>query len=988
MNGYPALVKQVHDRAYEDLHLDTDRAAGIVREAIGQLPELRAGGELDAASVEQFTALLAAPGPPPLPVRYPVSELNLAAARTLDDADVTRAAALARARICLQIAVELDPKRDAAAVRRLAGHALELATEFDLEAREPQLVAELHLQAGNPDMSAPSPTDVPIPRGLAHFLAAHRIKRALGDADLPRLEQVMVDAARFLMTSIHLPLGDRSEIGERVARATEVFAAVGDAGALRSARLELLRVSLEAHDLETAEATAAALAADAGLDGDQRRELALSTADLRSQQIRPADALAALDRAAIADDDPRRRYAETIRGNALRLAGDLPAAEAVFASVAERVAAESAADPTDVGLRGAHAHALTHLGMLAVEQGRIGEGEARFAQVDALFADGFLLDIPRLEFLGLASRSLLLAGALEQARARLSAALELRTRLEREMGGAAARERFLVTWAALDERQAALLLRAGDGAAALAAIEDAKSRVLRQLARTRAPGRLAPDAADERLRLGWARADADFRARRAELEAMGIGEAGRPALAAEVGRLGRHADALRALLERKAVEAIELVRPHEDPTTVAQDVAALTDGGAVSDGWSVVSYFGSVDGLGVCVCTGGEVDGVWLDSPTYAELRDGILDGLGRRRAALAAGKGTAAAWEATLATALNDLHGALIAPVEPILRRHETRRLLVVPHRALHSVPFGALADARSGAAVIDSYEAVAVVPGVRLAADVMRRARPPAGGRVVALAAPDAAAPLTAAEARGVIAAWGDDDGALLVGADAHSAALFGAAPGARVLHLACHGTWDPTAPGRSGLRLAPDPPGAPPLFGSSGGLVNPAALLTQLDLSACRVAVLSACDTGLARASTADEPISLPLVLMLAGSRATVASLWPVRDDSTLLLMGALHAALRAGTPPADALAGAQRELRSMPAGVAAGKLDRARAGLGGAGLDARVRERAERILDDAIERATGAAGAPYAHPDHWAAFACTGAPAAAHQEVPDR
>ena len=609
-------------------------------------------------AVEQFTALLAAPGPPPLPVRYPVSELNLAAARTLEDADVARGAALARARICLQIAVELDPKREAGAVRTLAGHALELATEFDLESLDPQLVADLHLQAGNPDMSAPGPTDIPIPRGLAHFLAAHRIKRALGDADLPRLEQIMVRRGT-LPDDQHPPAA--SAIARRSASAWRARSrssrAVGDAAALRSARLELLRVSLEAHELDTADDTASALAADAGLDDAQRRELALATADLRSQQIRPADALAALGRAAIRDEDPRWRYAETIRGNSLRLAGDLPGSEAVFARVAERVAADSAAEPTDVGLRSAHAHALTHLGMLAVEQGRIGEGEARYAEVDALFADGFLLDVPRLEFLSLAARSLLLAGAWDQARARLSAALELRTRLEREMGDAAARERFLVTWAALDERQAALLLRDGDGAAALAAIEDAKSRVLRQLARVRAPSRLAPDAADERLRLGWARADADFRARRVELEAMGIGEPGRPALAAEVGRLGRHAEALPDAARAQGGRGDRARSPARGSDHGRRGRRGAHGRGRRERGLvgRLVLRLGrrSRRLRGHRWPGGGE----WLDSPTYGELRDGILDGLGRRREALAAGKGTVAAWETALAAALGDLH-------------------------------------------------------------------------------------------------------------------------------------------------------------------------------------------------------------------------------------------------------------------------------------------------------------------------------------------
>jgi CHAT domain-containing protein len=43
--------------------------------------------------------------------------------------------------------------------------------------------------------------------------------------------------------------------------------------------------------------------------------------------------------------------------------------------------------------------------------------------------------------------------------------------------------------------------------------------------------------------------------------------------------------------------------------------------------------------------------------------------------------------------------------------------------------------------------------------------------------------------------------------------------------------------------------------------------------------------------------------------------LVSLWPVDDEVTCLLMDRVHRLLAAGTPPADALAAAQRHVRAL-------------------------------------------------------------------------
>ena len=58
--------------------------------------------------------------------------------------------------------------------------------------------------------------------------------------------------------------------------------------------------------------------------------------------------------------------------------------------------------------------------------------------------------------------------------------------------------------------------------------------------------------------------------------------------------------------------------------------------------------------------------------------------------------------------------------------------------------------------------------------------------------------------------------------------------------------------------------------------------------LDLSACELATLSACETGLGTPQAGEQLIGLRRSLRLAGARATLTSLWKVDDEATLDLM----------------------------------------------------------------------------------------------------
>ncbi|MGB3968246.1 MAG: CHAT domain-containing protein, partial [Planctomycetota bacterium] len=143
---------------------------------------------------------------------------------------------------------------------------------------------------------------------------------------------------------------------------------------------------------------------------------------------------------------------------------------------------------------------------------------------------------------------------------------------------------------------------------------------------------------------------------------------------------------------------------------------------------------------------------------------------------------------------------------------------------------------------------------------------------------------------------------------GEHATEAVLRERAGAATHLHLATHGFYGLDAqPGaiRAGVALAfaNDAPG------KDDGIVTveEAALL---DLRACRLVVLSACQTGLGKPFAGESLLGLRRSLRMAGARTTVTSLWRVDDAATAALMADFYRELfGAGRSPAAALRAAQ-------------------------------------------------------------------------------
>ena len=228
--------------------------------------------------------------------------------------------------------------------------------------------------------------------------------------------------------------------------------------------------------------------------------------------------------------------------------------------------------------------------------------------------------------------------------------------------------------------------------------------------------------------------------------------------------------------------------------------------------------------------------------------------------------------------------------------------RLVIVPHNALHYVPFQALYD---GEAYLCEHQEISYLPG----ANVLRYCQPaavPAGGSVPASSCNLLAVghsyqgrlPFTLQEAEMIAGMWG---GQTLLEEQATLGELRRRALDCRILHLAAHGDFRPDNPLFSGLALAD-------------------GWLTTLDIFNLRLSsalvTLSACQSGRSVVGGGDELLGLMRSFLAAGASALVSTLWAVEDRSTAQLMANFYGYLAQGLRKGAALRQAQLDLMHDP------------------------------------------------------------------------
>ncbi|MEV7416247.1 CHAT domain-containing protein [Streptomyces sp. NPDC089919] len=245
-----------------------------------------------------------------------------------------------------------------------------------------------------------------------------------------------------------------------------------------------------------------------------------------------------------------------------------------------------------------------------------------------------------------------------------------------------------------------------------------------------------------------------------------------------------------------------------------------------------------------------------------------------------------------------------LVAPLAALTEPGDT--VVVCPTGALHDVPFHALSpDGGSRWPTLLDRNPVAYLPSASLLG-TLRRRTPHRGRGAVVLGDPGGDLPYARAEAEQVARRLG---GRALLGPAATRARVLRDMAGAEVLHAACHASFRADDPLSSGLRLA-------------DGVLTGHDILRQ-DWHGVRLAVLSACETGLGATGRTDEVLGLSRALLFAGVRSLIMSLWRVPDDTTAAIMGDFHDLTLAGRAPAEALRTAMLAARDRPGGS---RLDR--------------------------------------------------------------
>lgn len=269
-------------------------------------------------------------------------------------------------------------------------------------------------------------------------------------------------------------------------------------------------------------------------------------------------------------------------------------------------------------------------------------------------------------------------------------------------------------------------------------------------------------------------------------------------------------------------------------------------------------------------------------------------------------GSAGAALWRAPL----RRLYRQLIEPVERQGFTRGKRTLVIVPHGELHFLSFAALMQPGTTDHFLVEKLQLAYTPSATAWVQLGERGLRASGRDVLAFAPHVDRLPASRQEVQAIGHIYGSR-AKVRIGAAASEQALRAGIPYAATLHLATFGVLNKHNPLFSFVELAPS-------RDSDGRLeVNE---VFGLGLSG-QLVILSACQTALASGAIADVPpgddwVGLVQAFLQSGAGSVLASLWPVDDRATELLMERFHRRLASGQSAVVSLADAQRSLLRNP------------------------------------------------------------------------
>ncbi len=457
-----------------------------------------------------------------------------------------------------------------------------------------------------------------------------------------------------------------------------------------------------------------------------------------------------------------------------------------------------------------------------------------------------------------------------------------------------------------------------------------------------------------------------------------------PALRPDFAALRRQMEAARGDLDA-AIAAIRQVDGYQDfflPPSFAQIQQAATP-----DAPLVYLLATSAGGLALTATAPSQkpnfaekldfsahVAALWLDDLTEAALHE-ILAGsadaaaLGGYLGAYARWRrnpddAASDAWRAALDATTRWLWDAAMQPVVEHLAAQGATQAVLLPAGLLGLLPLHAAwtedASAPTGRRYALDALTISYAPSAGALRHSLAGAAAPADG-LLAVDNPDGSLVFSRQEVAAVRSYFPPERSTVLAGAGATRQAVLRRLAALPASHFSTHGWagWDD--PLQGGLLLA------------NGAALTLADIL-DLRLEGARLAVLSACETGVPGTKLPDEVVSLPTGLVQAGVAGVVASLWAVNDRSTAMLMERFYRLWREdGLAPAEALRRAQIWLRDSSNSEMVAYFEQDVPALAGYRMPEGV---AAELYVERMLQLDGNARS-FAHPFYWAAFTMTGA-----------
>jgi CHAT domain-containing protein len=262
------------------------------------------------------------------------------------------------------------------------------------------------------------------------------------------------------------------------------------------------------------------------------------------------------------------------------------------------------------------------------------------------------------------------------------------------------------------------------------------------------------------------------------------------------------------------------------------------------------------------------------------------------------------------------ELFDRLIKPVEKYLDKSKV--LVIIPDKILNYLPFIALTSPVNSAYLIEDYK-VSVAPSATLFVNLSAAARrldQPSNEHLLAIGDPLFSRktfkslrqlPASFAEAGSVAQLYTEHK--LLLRDEATEAAVRREVERADLVHFAMHFVLNEHSEMFSGFPLTPEP--SKDQSDQYDGFLQ-SFEIAHLNLRRTRLAILSACQTGIEKQYSGEGAVGAARPFMVAGVPTVVASLWAVDSDASAELMVSFHRHRLNRLPAAQALRLAQIEM----------------------------------------------------------------------------